>query len=238
MMANMKNTYFSLHSPTETAEDHLDRNVEKTESINPAKDANWCQEQFCHSPGVVNNDDMGSRVITKPVVLRLEVGCEVEVSRVGGGKRKLEEVWKEVIKKRNKEEEEHANKIDCTLNFGDSVPGSSDTISLEITEEETGDREDVDTDEETVNYEEEEDDYSPLSGYPLVDMFPDLDCHLAEPECDCCHCDMSDKLGLTTSEPDLVLYSDRTSDTVMSDCRCVMDMQGRNTGFNFWEVED
>ena len=75
-------------------------------------------------------------------------------------------------------------------------------------------------------------------GSPLVDRFPDLGCDLAEPECGCCHCDLSDKLGPTTSEPDMVLYSDRTSDTVMSDCRYIKDRLVRDTGYNFWEVED
>jgi len=77
-----------------------------------------------------------------------------------------------------------------------------------------------------------------LSGYPLVDRFPDLDHDLAEPECGCCHCDMSDKPGTTTSEPDMVLYSDRTSDTLMGDCKYSMGRQDRDTGYNFWEVED
>ena len=71
-----------------------------------------------------------------------------------------------------------------------------------------------------------------------MDRYPDLGCDLAEPECGCCHCDLSNKLGPTTSEPDLVLYSDRTNDTVMSDCRYFMDRQTRDTGYNFWEVED
>ena len=51
-----------------------------------------------------------------------------------------------------------------------------------------------------------------------MDRYPDLGCDLAEPECGCCHFDLSHKLGPTTSQPDLVLYGDRTSDTVMSDC--------------------
>jgi len=44
--------------------------------------------------------------------------------------------------------------------------------------------------------------------------------------------------GTTTSEPDMVLYSDRTSDTLMGDCKYSMGRQVRDTGYNFWEVED
>ena len=42
-----------------------------------------------------------------------------------------------------------------------------------------------------------------------------------------------------TFEPDLVLYSGRTSrDSFRPDCRCVMVRQGRDTGVNYVEVED
>ena len=49
---------------------------------------------------------------------------------------------------------------------------------------------------------------------------------------------MSDKRGTTSSEPDMILYSDRTSDTIVPDCRFFMNRQGRDTGYNFWDVED
>ena len=52
------------------------------------------------------------------------------------------------------------------------------------------------------------------------------------------HCELSEKLGPTTSEPELVLYSDRTSNSVMSDCRYFMDRQAREIGYSLWEVED
>ena len=55
----------------------------------------------------------------------------------------------------------------------------------------------LDTDEAVTDLDAEEDDYSPLSGYSLVDRFPDLGCALAEPECCCCHCDLSVKFSHT-----------------------------------------
>ena len=80
----------------------------------------------------------------------------------------------------------------------------------------------------------------PLAGYPLFNRFPDLDHAQAEPECGCCYCDMTDKKGITTSEPDLVLYSDRTSDTIMPEpaCRYFKEKHGRDTGYGVWEVDD
>merc|ERR1712142_450992 len=102
-------------------------------------------------------------------------------------------------------------------NTSDSVPGSSDS---EFPEFELGTE------------------VSELADYPLVDRFPDLDHVQVEPECGCCYCDMTDKKGLTTSEPDMVLYSDRTSDTIVPDCRYFKERQGRDTGYSVWEVED
>ena len=109
---------------------------------------------------------------------------------------------------------------------------------LEVDEDFEEEEETTDVAVAEADQDAEEDAVIFLSGYPLVDRFPDLDHDLAEPECGCCHCDMSDKPGTTTSEPDMVLYSDRTSDTLMGDCKYSMGRQGRDTGYNFWEVED
>ena len=169
------------------------------------------------------------------VVVRLEDEHELEMCIMKvGDKRRLEEDYEEVTKMVSLEEMQDTQDIHNSPSTSDSVPGSSNSLSTEIAEEEITANED----EALTDHDEEDDDYFPLSGYPLVDRFPDLGCDLAEPECGCCHCDLSDKLGPTTSEPDLVLYSDRTSDTVMSDCRYFMDRQARDTGYNFWEVED
>ena len=110
------------------------------------------------------------------------------------------------------------------VSSGGDHPGLEDTV--------------VDAELSLPDHDRDDGGYLPLSGYPLVDRFPDLDHDLEDPECGCCHCDMSDKKGTMTSEPDLVLYSDRTSDTIMSDCRYFVNRQGRDTGYNFWDVED
>ena len=181
--------------------------------------------------------------IPRAVMVELEDGCEVEISKEVLKKRGLEDAGEVVMMKKVRENEEDCEDINSSpsLNTSDSVPGSSDVYQPETSHEEVDHNEEEDDDGTDVaesDYAEEEDDYFPLSGYPLVDRFPDLGCDLAEPECGCCHCDLSDKLGPTTSEPDMVLYSDRTSDTVMSDCRYLKDRLVRDTGYNFWEVED
>ena len=177
------------------------------------------------------------------VTVELEDGCEVEISKEVLKKRGLEDAGEVVMMKKVRENEEDCENRNSSpsLNTSDSVPGSSDVNQPETSHEEVDQNEEEDDDGTDVaesDFVEEGDDYFPLSGYPLVDRFPDLGCDLAEPECGCCHCDLSDKLGPTTSEPDMVLYSDRTSDTVMSDCRYLKDRLARNTGYNFWEVED
>ena len=174
-----------------------------------------------------------SDIITnKAVVVLLEDGCEVEISNVRGGNGGMkddesEAVSKEIIEETIVDVEDiiYSGSPDTS----DSVPGSSDDDypdNLEMP------LQDIDDDDGRGDF--------PLSGYPLVDRFPDLEHDLAEPDqdCGCCHCDMSDKKGNTTSEPDMVLYSDRTSDTIVPDCRYLMNRQCRDTGYNFWDVED
>ena len=214
------------------------RSDEEDETITTTKEVN-IDDQVVGDLSDLTSKAMGRKGITMGVVVRLEDGHELEVcTMVVGEKRGLEEDYEEVTKKLRQEDMQHTRHISPSTSVSD--PGSSDSLSTEIVEGEVtveGDEEDSDTDA-AVSDHEEEDDYFPLSGYPLVDRFPDLGCDLAEPECGCCHCDLSDKLGPTTSEPDLVLYSDRTSDTVRSDCRYFTDRQARDTGYNFWEVED
>ena len=220
------------------AGDITGRDDEESETITPAKESHSDSQMV----GNLSTMAMGRKEITRGVVVKLEDGHELEVCIMKVGKKRgLDEDYKEVTKKLRQEDMQHTQDMSISPSTSDSVHGSSDSLSTEIAEEEVtvnGDEEDFDTDEAVNDHEEEEDDYFPLSGYPLVDRFPDLGCDLAEPECGCCHCDLSDKLGPTTSEPDLVLYSDRTSDTVRSDCRYFTDRQARDTGYNFWEVED
>ena len=77
-----------------------------------------------------------------------------------------------------------------------------------------------------------------LTDYPHFDEFPDLENDDDDDYVnDCCPCDFSDRLGPSTSEPDVILYSERTSDTV-TDCRYICAPPGRATGYSVLDVED
>ena len=166
-----------------------------------------------------------------PVVVSLDGGCELEMSSVVWSKRDREEGEEENLPKRARDEEENSEEMpNVFLNTSDSVPGSSDTLTPEDGDEVANL---YDTEDDT----DQEDEEGPLSGYLLVNRFPDLDFHLVEPDSDWDR--PSDQHIPTTSEPDLVLYSDRTSsDSIMPVCRCARDFQARDTGFAYWEVED
>ena len=225
----------AIYPQTETGKDDpKDRNAKETKTASSEEKDSL---DISISAGV------GRRRVILPVVVRLEGGCEWEVSRVVRGKRGLEHVLEKNCSKRMKEDKldssEELFAANNSQSMSDSGPASSDLFTP--AEGEANLQEEAETEEETVT-DDEEDDY-PLSDYPLVNRFPDLECDLAEPEPDYAEsgddCDLSDQLVPTTSEPDLVLYSDRTSsDSTMPDCRCVRKMQGRDTGFNLWEVED
>jgi len=82
------------------------------------------------------------------------------------------------------------------------------------------------------------DDVASLSDYPHFDEFPDLGNDDDDDfENDCCPCDFSDRLGPSTSEPDVIIYSERTSDAV-TDCYYICAPPGRATGFSILDVED
>ena len=110
--------------------------------------------------------------IPRAVMVELEDGCEVEISKEVLKKRGLEDAGEVVMMKKVRENEEDCENRNSSpsLNTSDSVPGSSDVNHPETSHEEVDHNEDDDDDGTDVaesDYAEEGDDYFPLSGYPL-----------------------------------------------------------------------
>ena len=216
----------TLYPQTEIGKDDpKDRNAKETKTASSEEKDSL---DISISAGV------GRRRVILPVVVRLEGGYEWEVSMVVRGKRGLEHVLEEKYTKRiTKDTLESSDELfaaNSSQSTSDSGPALSDLFNLAGVEANL--QRGAEAEEETAIDHQDDDYYALFSLSPLAESDPD--CEESGDDCD-----LSDQLVPTTSEPDLVLYSDRTSsDSTMPDCRCVREMQGRDTGINYWEVED